>query len=473
MRYLRLLKLAALGGLCVFINLYLRTVFNDDSARILSISLFIILSWVLEILPIPVVSLFPLILYPLFSVSSLREVSTSYSSPLIFLFLGGFILSLAIEKWDLHKRLALNLIHATGTQPKRILLGLIFATGLLSMWISNSSTAVLMLPIAISVIYVLEENGDRDQDYHIFSSILLMSIAYAANIGGMATPIGSPPNVAFIDYLSSTQYGRIDFVHWFTFGFPICIVLLVVLYFVMCFFIRGMKSVSSLDLDNFILLQKQNLGPMSYQEIAVTVIFGLTALLWISKGTVSSFTNIPLDDSIIAMIGATLLFVFPSNPKGGDGALLEWADTKNLAWGILLLIGASLALGAQLEKTELLTSFANILEANFSGNQNLLAILVILIAIILSNLMSNLALVVIFAPVLGELSQSLNYGPEVLMLPMVLACSCAFMLPMGTPPNAIIFASGRVKMKNMLIAGSILSFIMTFAIFILIKIVFS
>ena len=470
-----------LAGIVVAGFLYVVNPFLVDAnaSKVLAIAGLMITWWVLEALPLPVVALLPLVLFPLLKISTIEVAAAPYANPVIFLFMGGFMLGLAIEKWNLHRRIALNIVRLTGTSGDRIILGFILATGLLSMWLSNTATTMMMFPIALSVIHVMKESH-RGEEAHIsnFSLTIMLAIAYAANIGGIATIIGTPPNVAFIAYIEKTFPDiQIDFATWMLICTPLSILLLMCLYVVMVKWLFP-NYIKSSDATRLLIKEEViKLGPISVAEKRVLVIFISTAFLWITRDILNkevfpwlaevfrtNFFSIQLDDTIIALICALALFICPTGFTGdpekkiNHRSILEWGDTSKMAWGILLLFGGGISLAGAMEREGLIQQLGNWL-AQFSGNGFLLVLIVAVVSIFISELMSNVAQVIVFAPVVSSLALALDMNPLLLGIPMTLAASCAGMMPMGTPPNAIVFASGQIRFKQMVKAGFVMNII--------------
>ncbi len=432
---------------------------NDHAAKVLAIAVLMIIWWVTEAMPLPAVALLPIILFPSLNIASLEETAAPYAHPIIFLFMGGFMIGLAIEKWNLHKRIALSIVGLTGTSGNRIVLGFILATGLLSMWLSNTATTMMMFPIALSVIHVMKSNENLGGNVGNFSITLLMAIAYASNFGGIATIIGTPPNVAFVGFMEKKYSYSIDFTSWMLLCMPIAILLMMSLYWVMTRLLYPNHIKSSEATRKLISNELTELGPLSKAEKRVLIIFIFTASLWICKSMINKLGIIKLDDSIIAMIGALALFIVPSGMKDSKGVvLLDWTDTKNMAWGILILFGGGITLAHALETAGLIEQLGQWL-ARFSGNGFMLVLAITVISIFLSELMSNVAQVIVFAPVIAGLADALGMNPLMLRIPMTLAASCASMLPMGTPPNAIVFSSGLIRLHHMTKTGFIMNII--------------
>ena len=454
--------ISLLAGIAVSLLLYFVNPFavSPVAAKVLAIAGLMITWWVTEALPMPVVALLPLIFFPLLKISKLDETAAPYANPVIFLFLGGFMLGLAIEKWNLHKRIALNIVRITGTSGDRIVLGFILATGLLSMWLSNTATTMMMFPIALSVIHVMKENNRGEGNIKNFSLTIMLSIAYASNIGGIATIIGTPPNVAYVGYIQKKYNYDVDFVNWMLICTPLAILLLMCLYWVMVKWLFPNRIKSDDGTKQLIRNEIHQLGPLSVAEKRVLTIFVATALLWITRDIINQAQNwFKLDDTIIAVMCGVALFICPSGSKNeNNDSLLEWSDTSKMAWGILLLFGGGISLASALEKAGLMQQMGEWL-AQFSGNGFLLVLIIVTVSLFISEVMSNVAQVIVFAPVVSSLADAIGMNPLLLGIPMTLAASCAGMLPMGTPPNAIVFASGHIKLRQMTKAGFVMNII--------------
>jgi solute carrier family 13 (sodium-dependent dicarboxylate transporter), member 2/3/5 len=454
--------ISLLAGIAIALLLYFVNPFgvSPAAAKVLAIAGLMITWWVTEALPMPVVALLPLILFPLLKISKLDETAAPYANPIIFLFMGGFMLGLAIEKWNLHKRIALNIVRITGTSGDRIVLGFILATGLLSMWLSNTATTMMMFPIALSVIHVMKENNRGEGNIKNFSLTIMLAIAYASNIGGIATIIGTPPNVAYVGYIQKKYNYDVDFVNWMLICTPLAILLLAALYWVMVKWLFPNRIKSDDGTKQLIRNEIQQLGTLSIAEKRVMFIFIATALLWITRGIINDAQNLfKLDDTIIAVMCAVALFICPSGSKDeNNDALLEWGDTSKMAWGILLLFGGGICLAGALEKAGLMQQLGQWL-AQFSGNGFILVLIVVTVSLFISEVMSNVAQVIVFAPVVSSLADAIGMNPLLLGIPMTLAASCAGMMPMGTPPNAIVFASGHIKLRQMTKAGFVMNIV--------------
>jgi solute carrier family 13 (sodium-dependent dicarboxylate transporter), member 2/3/5 len=437
--------------------------FDAKAAKVLAIAVLMITWWVSEALPMPVVALIPLVLFPLMNIMTIKEVSAGYADSNIFLFMGGFMIGLAIEKWNLHKRIALSIVNITGTSGNRIVLGFILASGLLSMWLSNTATTMMMYPIAASVIHVIRENHKGNARLDNLAICIMLAIAYASNFGGIATIVGTPPNVAFVSFIKDKYNYAVQFADWMLICTPISLLLLFSLYVVMTKWLYPSKLGADTTTRDLIKFELQQLGPLSRAEKRVLFIFVSTAVLWITKDLINATNIVKLDDTMIAMAGALALFICPAGTvdtnKEGNVKILTWSDTTKMAWGILLLFGGGIALAGALEKAGLIKQLGTWI-AGFSGSGGLMLIFVIaLVSLFVSEVMSNIAQVIVFSPVIGGIADAMHINPLLLGLPMCLGASCASMMPMGTPPNAIVFASGHIKFSQMIRAGFVMNVI--------------
>jgi solute carrier family 13 (sodium-dependent dicarboxylate transporter), member 2/3/5 len=455
---------ALLAGLLVALLVWGLNPFGvDDKARtVLAVAFLMIVWWVLDAMPLAVVALVPLVLFPLLNIGSLKETSKAYSDSVIYLFMGGFFLGLAIEKWNLHRRIALSIIRITGTNGNLIILGFIMATGFLSMWLSNTATTMMMFPIATSVIQAVTQHASPPSHVNNFSLTLMLSIAYASNFGGIATIIGTPPNVAYISHLKATNQPLIDFAHWMLVCAPLALLLLLCLYWIMVKWLYPNHITDSQEGRQYITAELQKLGGMGRQEKRVLAVFAITAALWITKDKLNDLQPwIQLDDTIIALLGALALFVVPSgrSAERPTERLLEWEDTQKMAWGILVLFGGGIALAKALEEAHLIQHLGQYMAGFATQNLLLLILMVTLLSVFLSEVMSNVAQVIVMAPVITAMAQAMGLPPMLLGIPMTLGASCASMLPMGTPPNAIVFSSGHIQLKQMLRTGFVLNIV--------------
>ena len=442
----------------ILLNLPIELV-SEKGDAVIAVAAWMILWWITEAVSISVTALLPLLLFPLLKIMSVGDVGANYGSPIIFLFFGGFVLALALEKVNLHKRIALNIIKITGTTPNKVVLGFMIATAALSMWISNTATTVVMLPIAMSVISLLINDADGfTKDDKNFALSVMLGIAFAANAGGIATVIGTPPNSIMIGLLENEYNIEISFLKWMVIGLPFSIVMITISYFALVKWMfpnKQLKFTASKEVINEELIK---LGAMSGKEKMVLAIFGVTVFLWIFRTVINEiFPGLKLNDTLISMMAAIAMFSIPYNLKKGD-FIIHWKDTQKLAWGILILFGGGLALAkgmsvsgiVDMVSTAIATSDISIL---------LTAVLLIVLMLFMTELMSNVALVAVLAPVVAGIAIGLEIPILYLLIPVTMASSCAFMLPMATPPNAIVFASGYIKVSEMARVGIILNLI--------------
>ena len=419
----------------------------DSSPRaVLGVTAWVATWWITEALPIPATSLLPIILLPLTGGADQATATMAYGNPIVFMYMGGFTIAIAIEKWNLHRRIAMSIISILGTSSNRIILGVGLATAFLSMWISNAATALMMLPIAIALITEIKEKQFfNEKSMQNFSKGLLLMVAYSASIGGLATIVGSVPNAAFVAIANSMLNQNITFSDWFLFGIVVTTILMIVLYFYITKIKFPVKQTGEISSD-FARQQLKDLGPMSIEEKMVSIIFCLIGSLWIFGG----FLPFELSDTTISMTGAVLLFMIPSS-KGGR--ILDWIDMKHLSWGLLLLFGGGLSLAAAFESSGLTSWFGDIL-SNLE-QFNYLVILIILTATILfmTEIMSNTAVSNMLMPISIGLAAGIGVAPYGIMAVVALASSCAFMLPISTPPNAAVFSTNELKIEDMVKAG--------------------
>ncbi|WP_130736115.1 DASS family sodium-coupled anion symporter, partial [Flavobacterium sp. J27] len=425
---------------------------NQAGIGILASTVWVAIWWITEPIAIPVVSLLPIVLFPLSGGLSLSETTASYGHQYIFLFMGGFILAIAIEKWNLHKRIALTIIKIVGTNMNQIILGFMIATAFLSMWISNTATAVMILPVGIAVVKQLKDNIEtKENENLLFGKMLMLAIAYSASIGGMATLIGTPPNLVLAGVVEKTYHTEITFLQWFMFGFPLSIILLYLCWLYLTKFAYKINQKEFPGGKQEIEKQLQNLGPVTYQEKMVFIVFLITAIAWISRSFLLVKLFPSIDDTTIAIVCSLILFLIPS--KKNNENLMTWNDAVTLPWGILLLFGGGMALALGFEKSGLATWIGNHLTL-LEGASILLLVLVLVTAInFLTEITSNMATTAMLLPVLVSLSLIIDVHPYILLVCATLAASCAFMLPVATPPNAVVFGSGYLKVEDMVKKG--------------------
>ena len=448
---------------------------SPEAWKVLAMASLMLIWWISEAVPIAVTSLLPLVLLPSMGVAKLEAAAAPYANPVVYLFMGGFVIALAMEKWALHKRIALQIVNMTGTNANGIIGGFMMATAFISMWISNTATAIMMLPIGLSIITLMQNQISPDKEnekgLRNFSISMMLAIAYGANIGGTATIIGTPPNVVFAGYMRENFNVEVTFLTWMMIGTPFAIILLIFTYFL------TVKVLFPNNLGNFggakeiINSELKELGPMTTGEKLTLLIFISTALSWIFRLQIDSiFPAIKISDTTIALVAAMLLFIIPVSLHKKE-FLLNWSDTEKLPWGILLLFGGGLSLADSLASTGII----NIIGDQFKGLDSEGWVFIIglsTVSLFLTEVMSNVALVTIFLPVVGAIAVGAGIPPIQLCIPVTIAASCAFMFPMSTPPNAIVFASGRITIGQMAKAGFILNLITILVIAFLVKFLF-
>ncbi len=441
------------GPLLFFIIYYWRIDgLSHEGQAVLAATIWVAYWWITEAVELPVTSLLPVVIFPLSGALPLGETTSSYGNPFIFLFLGGFLIGLAIERWHLHQRIAWVIISKTDMSEKKVLLGFMAATAFLSMWISNTATAIMMLPIGASVI---SQFGKRSR----FAQRMMLGIAYSASIGGMGTLVGTPPNIILAGVVKESMNVEISFLSWMVFAVPFSILLLAAGWLYLS---GGLQKEAQTDM-NFPV---QSLGKMTIAEQRVLIIFSLTAFFWLTRTLIWNRFIPQMDDTIIAVSGALLMFIVPSGK--GKGKLLNWKTGKRVPWDVLLIFGAGLAIARGFSKTDLTAWVA---QSFTQINLYPFVVLLIIIASInfLTEITSNTATASIMLPLLYSMCIPLKMDPLTVLAGAALACSCAFMLPVATPPNAIVFSSGHIRIKDMIQKGLFMNILSILLIFIFVK----
>ncbi|MCF6352865.1 MAG: DASS family sodium-coupled anion symporter [Cyclobacteriaceae bacterium] len=425
---------------------------NPTAWQVLAVAVWMVIWWITEAAPMAVTALLPIILFPALGVFTLKAATAPYASPIIFLFMGGFLLALGLEEHGLHKRIALGLIKLTGTSANGIILGFMMATAFLSMWISNTATTIMMLPIAISVIQLVKHDSLNKKGFTNFALALMLGIAYAANIGGLATIIGTPPNVVFVGYAEELLHIEIGFANWMMVGVPVSALLLIITYTLLTQVLHKNNLGKMSNAEALITNELEALGTWKKEEKIVAIIFGLTALLWIFKTPLNNLIGFSLlNDTVTAMIGGVMMFIIPLDIKAKK-QLLHWSATKRLPWGILILFGGGMTLAKAMEHAGLVDIIAQVIAQN-QLSYFLIFVILITVMLFMTELMSNVALATIFIPIVIAIAEGANINPLLLSIPVAMAASCAFMMPISTPPNAIVFSSGHIKISQMVRVG--------------------
>jgi len=444
-------------------------VFDLDSnnplvSRTAAIAIWMAFWWITEAVPLAVTALLPIVLFPSLGIMNGKDVAPIYFNHIIFLFIGGFLVALAMRKWKLHRRIALKILMIFGSKPRNILLGFMISTAFLSMWISNTATTMMMVPIALSIIYKLEEivAGDKVKK---FSVGIFLGIAYSASIGGVATLVGTPPNLSFARILTILfpNAPEITFTNWLIYASPMSLLFLFILWIILSMvFARGKED---LNISSTVFKdQYRELGPITYEEKVVLIDFVLLAILWVTRADLSiGNLNLPgwsrlfsnpsyLNDGTVAIAMALILFVIPSRSKK-DKTILDWDTASKLPWNIVLLFGGGFALASGFKESGLADYLGMQLQGFGTFNPILIVIAICLFVTFLTELTSNTATAEMLLPIIGGLAVAIKINPLFLMIPATISCSFAFMLPVATPPNAIIFGTDRIKIKDMTKVG--------------------
>lgn len=424
---------------------------SDQANAVLACTLWVGIWWITDCIPLAVTSLLPIILFPLSGGLDIKSTTASYGHKYVFLYVGGFIIAIAIERWNLHKRISLLIINLIGTDLKKIVLGFMMATAFMSMWISNTATSVMMLPIGMAIVALMRDDpSTQKNEVDVFGKALMLAIAYSASIGGLATLIGTPPNLILAGIVKE-QYGiEITFSQWILLGLPLSLILLAICWKYLTSFAFDLGNDMFEDGRAEIKRQLDNLGKVSYEERVVLSIFILTAMLWMSRSILNQW--IPaLDDTIIALTSAILLFIIPTSDK--KRTIVTWDEAVKLPWGILLLFGGGLALASGFQQSGLAEFIGSQLSLIQGASIILILIIVVVSVNFLTEITSNIATTAMILPILAPLALIIGVHPYVLMVGAALAASCAFMLPVATPPNAVVFGSGYLKISDMVRTG--------------------
>ena len=462
-----------IGGPCLALAVYLllggtsivelgRPVGVNPAQATAAIAVLMAVWWMTEAIPLPVTSLLPLVLFPLTGVLDLNQAAPPYANKFIFLFLGGFMIARAVEKWNLHRRIALLTVMGAGVQPTRLIAGFMLATAGLSMWISNTASTVMMLPIGMSLVALVSEHLKQDADSSKsgtnFATCMMLGIAYAASIGGLATLVGTPTNL-FLAGFTDDHGIELSFGRWMLFATPLSIVLLFLAWLLLTRFVFPIRVREIPGGRALISQELAALGRMSRGEWVVLCVFALTATAWVLREPVTSSESLvaalpvlgKLNDTIIALIGAISLFLIPIDAKRGEFAL-DWDTAVKIPWGVLLLFGGGFCL-AEAVKMSGLAEWIGAGVSQLELSPLLLMILVTALVVFLTELTSNTPTAATFLPVLFGVAQGMKIDPMLLLVPATLAATCAFMLPVATPPNAIVFGSGHIEIRSMAKAG--------------------
>jgi len=429
--------------------------------RAASIGLWMAIWWATEAIPVAVTAFLPLVIFEPLGIATLRDAAAPYANPIIYLFLGGFLMALALERWNLHRRIALAILDKTGTDGRRLIGGFMFVCAILSMWMTNTSTTMMLLPIVLSVIAVVRDNVSdlSEKSQTDFQIAMLLGLAYSASIGGLATLVGTPPNALLIGYLADNYEIEISFARWMTVGIPVTLVMLPIAWLVLTRYLYPVNVPASEAVNRHLHELREELGPMTTPEKRVAVMFVLVVLSWMLRRPLTEFLGLTgITDAGIVMTAGVLFFVLPSG-NSEQPRLMTWENALRLPWGVLILFGGGLSLAAAVSNTGLALWLGESLAPLNAFGIAALVVASVALVIFLTELTSNLATTATLLPVMGAIAVQAGLPPLMLTVPITIAASCAFMLPVATPPNAIVFATGQITIPQMVRAGISLNLI--------------
>lgn len=436
-------------------------VMPGEAWRVAAVGLWMAIWWATEAIPVAATALLPLVLLDPLGIATIGEAAAPYANPTIYLFLGGFVMALALERWDLHRRIALTVIDRVGTDGRRLIGGFMFICAVLSMWMTNTSTTMMLLPIVISVARVIRENVSdlSEQSSRNFEIAILLGLAYAASIGGLATLIGTPPNALLMGFMAENYGVEISFARWMLVGVPVSFIMLPVAWFVLTRFLFPVDIPATAAVRDHLHHLRRELGMMSPAEKRVAVLFVLLVLSWMLKQPVTEALGMSgVSDAGIVLTVALLLFVLPSG-DGKQPRLMVWEDLARLPWGVLILFGGGLSLAAAVNDSGLALWLGKQLAPLNAWGSVVLVLASVTLVIFLTELTSNLATAATLLPVMAAIAVQAGVSPILLTVPVTIAASCAFMLPVATPPNAIVFSTGAISIPQMIRAGIFLNLI--------------
>ena len=452
-------------GPAVFVIMLVTNEWQDtmdpQAWRAAAVGLWMAIWWATEAIPVPVTAFLPIVVFEPLGIATLRDAAAPYANPIIYLFLGGFMMALALERWNLHRRIALAILDRTGTEGRRLIGGFMFVCAMLSMWMTNTSTTMMLLPIVLSVISVIHENVEdlSEQARKDFAIAMLLGLAYSASIGGLATLVGTPPNALLIGFLAENYDLEISFARWMTVGIPVTIVMLPIAWFVLTRFMYPVKVPASEAVNKHLHRLREEMGPITTPERRVAVIFALVVTSWMLRRPVTELLGIKgVTDPGIVMTAAVLLFLIPSG-SNSQSRLMSWEGARRLPWGVLILFGGGLSLAAAVSNSGLALWLGESLAPLNALGLAVLVVASVALVIFLTELTSNLATTATLLPVMAAIAVQAGLPPLLLTVPITIAASCAFMLPVATPPNAIVFATGRLTIPQMVRAGFVLNLI--------------
>lgn len=434
---------------------------NPQAWRAAAVGLWMAIWWATEAIPVPVTAFLPIVVFEPLDIASLRDAAAPYANPIIYLFLGGFLMALALERWNLHRRIALAILDKTGTDGRRLIGGFMFVCAMLSMWMTNTSTTMMLLPIVLSVIAVIRDNvADlSEKSRSDFQIAMLLGLAYSASIGGLATLVGTPPNALLIGYLAENYGIEISFARWMTVGVPVTLVMLPLAWWILTRYLHPVNIPANEAVHQHLHQLREEMGSMTTPEKRVAVIFVLVISSWMLRRPITELTGLTgISDAGIVMTAGVLLFMLPSGHPT-QPQLMTWHDATRLPWGVLILFGGGLSLAAAVSNTGLALWLGESLAPLNAFGLAALVVASVALVIFLTELTSNLATTATLLPVMGAIAIQAGIPPLFLTVPITIAASCAFMLPVATPPNAIVFATGQITIPQMVRAGVVLNLI--------------
>ena len=423
--------------------------------RAAAVGIWMAIWWATEAIPVAVTAFLPILVFDPLGISSLKEAAAPYANPIIYLFLGGFIMALAVERWNLHRRISLAILNKTGTDGRRLIGGFMLVCAMLSMWMTNTSTTMMLLPIVLSVIGVMHDNVTEvsEESRKNFQIAMLLGVAYSASIGGLATLIGTPPNALLVGYLADNYGIEISFARWMAVGIPVSFIMLPCAWYLLTRVLYPVDIPASKAVDEHLSMLRKEMGPMTTPEKRVAIIFGAVIFCWILRRPLTEFIGLTgVSDTNIVMTAALLLFMIPSG-NSAQPQLMTWHDATRIPWGVLILFGGGLSLAAAVSNSGLALWLGESLSPLNAWGTAVLVLAAVALVIFLTELTSNLATTATLLPVMGAIAIQAGLPPIVLTVPITIAASCAFMLPVATPPNAIVFATGTITIPQMAKAG--------------------
>lgn len=438
-----------------------QTAMSVEAWRAAAIGLWMAVWWATEAVPVSVTALLPIVVFDPLGIASIRDAAAPYAHPTIYLFLGGFILALALERWNLHRRIALSILDKTGTDGRRLIGGFMLVCALLSMWMTNTSTTMMLLPIVLSIVAVIRDNVTdlSDKDRENFQIAMLLGLAYSASIGGLATLIGTPPNALLAGFMAENYGLELSFARWMLVGVPVSAVMLPIAWFILTRYLYPVNVPASQAVDDHLRKLREQLGPITTPERRVAIIFVTVVASWMFRKPVTEWLGISgVSDAGIVMTAALLLFLLPSGKKS-SAQLMTWQDMTRLPWGVLILFGGGLSLAMAVSDSGLALWLGQQLAPLNAWGTAVLVVASVALVIFLTELTSNLATTATLLPVMGAIAIQAGLPPMVLVVPVTIAASCAFMLPVATPPNAIVFSTGKLSIPQMVKAGIVLNII--------------